>query len=132
MTKFQTKYTIFSILVNKRKYSKLLCALHGPKSAHTRTASRSKGQSLGSVRPRLPSLFIQSFYIYKEIEKHKRGDSTVVAAVSLELKVASSNPSLCHFFNFYHFNSAIQKIKKSNAKDIDKPVSIVVVGKEFI
>ena len=51
---------------------------------------------------------------------HKRGDSTVVAAVSLELKVAGSNPS------------AIQKIKKSNAKDIDKPVSIVVVGKEFI
>ena len=42
-------------------------ALHGPKSAHTRTASRSKGQSLGSVRPRLPSFFVQAcIYIKKK------------------------------------------------------------------
>jgi len=67
-------------------------ALHGPKSAHTRTASRSKGQSLGSVRPRLPSFFCSSLYIYKENENHKRGCSAVVAGVSVERAQGFSAP----------------------------------------
>jgi len=79
----------------------------------------------------LPFLFKDCIYVKKK-KFTKGGGSAVVAAVSVEPKVAGSNPSLCHFFIFYHYNSAIQKIKKSNAKDIDKPVSIVVVGKEFI
>ena len=79
-------------------------ALHGPKSAHTRTASRSKGQSLGSVRPRLPSFFLfkACIHIYQAKEKHNTVGGAVVAAVVLGHKVAGSNPYLRHIFTFYH------------------------------
>ena len=52
--------------------------------------------------------FIQSMYLallntHQGKENGNRGGSAVVSAVSVEPKVASSNPSLRHFSNFLPF-----------------------------
>ena len=55
--------------------------------------------------------------IYQGNGEHKKGGGAVVAALSVERKVAGSNPCLRHFFTFYHFNSIAHPIKLGNASE---------------